>query len=244
VVDGHIYIILDVVQEDGRNIIKLGDPWANASDLMEDQEVRGVYSIEFNTFLETFTKLLLVKDFPENWKGVKFDSEILSSKGGPSPQSSLWVENPQYTFEITDKEEGNIILRMHRYIGLQSLQSNTLGSTFGFALFSLLSNELKIRTPDFKRILTVTKSNENENYVVANLKLGKGKYSLIPFTVEKGELAYFYCELFFDFRENMINFNFKPWDKILEPSFVNIAALKPVSISLENIPLNPLHREF
>jgi len=86
---------------------------------------------------------------------------------------------------------------------------------------------LKIRTPDFKRILTVTKSNENENYVVSNLRLGKGKYSLIPFTVEKGELAYFYCELFYDFRENLINFNFKPWDKVLEPSFVNIAALKP-----------------
>ena len=60
-VDGHIYIILDVVEEDGRRIVKIGDPWANAPDLMEDQEVRGVYNIEFNTFLETFTKLLLVK---------------------------------------------------------------------------------------------------------------------------------------------------------------------------------------
>ena len=195
---------------------------------MEDQEVPGVYNLDFNVFLETFTKLLLVKDFPENWKGIKFDCEILSSKGGPSPQSSLWVENPQYVFEVTDKEEGNVILRMHRYIGIQSLQAESLGSTFGFALFSLLSTELKIKTPDFKRILTVTKSTENENYVVANLKLPKGKYSLIPFTVEKGELAYFYCELFFDFRENLINFQFKPVDKILEPSFGNnIAALKP-----------------
>jgi len=62
---------------------------------------------------------------------------------------------------------------MHRYIGIQSLQAESLGSTFGFALFSLLSNELKIKTPDFKRLLTVTKSTENANYVVANLKLTK-----------------------------------------------------------------------
>ena len=92
-------------------------------------------------------------------------------------------------------------------------------------------------------LLQISNQEKYFSFLLKSLKLIiQGKYSLIPFTVEKGELGYFYCEIFFDFRENLINFNFKLYDKVLEPSFVNIAALKPVSSKLER-PLNQ-NREF
>jgi len=47
---------------------------------------------------------------------------------------------------------------MHRYIGIQSLQTENLGSGFGYALISLMSNEVNFL---FKCLLKSLDKSEN-----------------------------------------------------------------------------------
>ncbi len=52
---------MDIIEEDDTFMVRIGDPWANAPNLMEDQDNGGVYDIAYAVFLESFNKLLLVK---------------------------------------------------------------------------------------------------------------------------------------------------------------------------------------
>ena len=60
-----MYIIRDIIEEDGRFIVRIADPWANAPNLMEDEENNGIYDINYDLFIESFNKLLLVKVKPD-----------------------------------------------------------------------------------------------------------------------------------------------------------------------------------
>jgi hypothetical protein len=40
-------------------MIRIGDPWANSPKLLEDGA--GIYDVEYETFLESFNKLVIVK---------------------------------------------------------------------------------------------------------------------------------------------------------------------------------------
>jgi len=55
-----LYNILDVYEsEEGVKMIRIGDPWANSPKLLEDGA--GIYDVEYETFLESFNKLVIVK---------------------------------------------------------------------------------------------------------------------------------------------------------------------------------------
>ena len=61
----------------------------------------------------------------------------------------------------------------------------------------------------------------------------QGKYCLIPFTMQKGETAHFFSEIYFGCKENMVNFNFKSVERILEPCVIDIPHLRPVKYQLK-----------
>ena len=63
IANGHLYVIRDIIQENERFIIRIADPWANAPNLIEDQGNNGIYDLNYEVFIESFNKLLLVKVF-------------------------------------------------------------------------------------------------------------------------------------------------------------------------------------
>jgi hypothetical protein len=94
VAPGHMYIIYDIIlASDGSKKIRIADPWANGPITVKTM-TPGLYDLDFSIFLDTFNRLILAKDFPDDWKGIKFDCEILSSKGAPTVMNNFWVENP------------------------------------------------------------------------------------------------------------------------------------------------------
>ena len=227
---GHIYVILGV---DGNSkadrTVTIADPWAYSTP-MEDKQVGtedGIYVISMREFLESFNKLVIIQDYPDNWKGIKFDCDFAPSKGGAAPTNSAWIENPQYIFEVFEKEETKILIQCHRYVSSDGRTASGDHEVFGFAVFSMIPNKIKVESVDLKRMVHIAKTTGTEDHVHGFVSLAKGKYSLIPFTMKKGSMAYHYCEILFRCKEDQIKFIFHNTERALEVCVFDIDELKP-----------------
>ena len=72
-------------------------------------EEDGIFFMSFEDWSEHYTKLYICVDFPDSWKGFRFEGQLhkdLYNCGGlPNKQSQKkWARNPQYYFEVEDDQ--------------------------------------------------------------------------------------------------------------------------------------------
>ena len=56
--------------------------------------------MKIEDFVEMFNNVIVCRDFPDNYFGVKFESEWAPSLGFPHPKNTNWLNNRQYIFSI------------------------------------------------------------------------------------------------------------------------------------------------
>ena len=49
-------------------------------------------------FMEMFNTIVVGRDFPDNYFGVKFEDECAPSYGFPHPKNANWLNNKQFIF--------------------------------------------------------------------------------------------------------------------------------------------------
>lgn len=97
-----VYIFQDIDKKNEKFKIKC--PWANAPhpNPSENTENSHYIIINYEEFYELFDTLILIKDFGDEWKGVKFDAKLEPSFGLPSAKNQKFMMNQQYLFDVND----------------------------------------------------------------------------------------------------------------------------------------------
>lgn len=58
----------------------------------------GIFVMKLDDFVEMFNTVIIGRDFPDNYFGLKFEDEWAPSFGFPHPKNSNWLNNKQYIF--------------------------------------------------------------------------------------------------------------------------------------------------
>lgn len=81
--------------ETNKKFIKLADLWSNTPKISDSKEINlgnsNIQIIEYEEIYKWFNIMIILKDFPENWAGIRLDSEI---------ENENWIDNENYVFEI------------------------------------------------------------------------------------------------------------------------------------------------
>ena len=127
VVDGivqkHAYAVIDVVEEDGFQLVCLRNPWGmgewqgkfsdawlrkyGSSRLKyllrwEDRD-DGVFYMAFSDMLKYFDNVYICKLFPTNWFKASVRSEWKGITAGGAPGDPTWHHNPQFLLTLDRK---------------------------------------------------------------------------------------------------------------------------------------------
>lgn len=60
----------------------------------------GIFVMKIEDFVEMFNQLIVCRDFPDNYFGLRFDDEWAPSQGFPHPKNSNWLNNKQFIFSF------------------------------------------------------------------------------------------------------------------------------------------------
>jgi len=92
--------------------------------------------------LNQFTTLVIIKDYPDEWLGIKSDVNLDPSHGLPSVTNVAWINNPQYPFDVIDKNNVEMHIMLTKVKGIEI----TRNIIIGFMVFSINEKETKITT--------------------------------------------------------------------------------------------------
>jgi hypothetical protein len=63
----------------------------------------GIFCMRIEDFISYFNTIYVVRDFPDNYEGVKYSNKWDPSFGYPHKKNVEWIKNRQYVFKINDK---------------------------------------------------------------------------------------------------------------------------------------------
>ena len=63
----------------------------------------GIFCMKIEDFAEYFNTIYIVRDFPEDFEGVKYSNSWNPSNGHPHKKNTDWIKNPQYIFKVNDQ---------------------------------------------------------------------------------------------------------------------------------------------
>ncbi|CAI2382659.1 unnamed protein product [Moneuplotes crassus] len=185
----------------------------------------GIFCMRIEDFAQYFNSIYIMRDFPDNFEGVKYTSKWDPSFGYQNKKNVDWIKNPQYVFKVNDQKPVDFTIFLQqkdpRFISSNSPPYIPKLLNIGFLVCKIASteNELKFYH-ESKEIYR--KSPTCKRFVHGKLSLPIGRYILVPFTENTGDCSEFQLKFFFD--SDFINFITPGYKVILE----NEQSIEPI----------------
>lgn len=96
-----------------------------------------------NEMFEKFNKLVVLRELPNKWSGIRVFVEFLSN-GPISFTGNSWTQNNQYSFTLSKPTNARLILRRRWGSYNDSSSSDPSESIYGFMLFKSQNGETEI----------------------------------------------------------------------------------------------------
>jgi len=141
-------------------------------------------------FTQYFNTLYIVRDFPENYEGVRYSNLWNPSFGYPYKKNVEWIKNKQYVIKVHDQKPVDFTFLLQqkdpRVISSNNPPYNTKLLKIGFIVAKIASteNELKFYH-ESKEVFRIDPT--KKRFVHGKLQLTIGRYVLIPFTENAGD---------------------------------------------------------
>ena len=163
----------------------------------------GIFVMKIEDFIEMFNAVIVVRDFPDNCFGVKFEDEWGPSFGFPHPKNPNWLNNKQYifTFEnpllkeikvtaVLSQSDPRFISSLHPPYKEHRVQ-------IGLVVLKMGKVEDKVKYYDVtKKVLLKKPTSARSIAVILNLPQG-GKYCIIPVTKFSNDVQRYDLKLYF-----------------------------------------------
>lgn len=203
--------IFDSVDIAEKQIFIINPWWGNEVKPEENQLLK----LTLPEFFQTFNTVVILKDKSDEWRGIKFEISLNPSNGIPQQNNLAWVNNPQYAFEVLDKNQNTSIYAQLQLIsGVQSVRPCFIG----FMIFSINEKEMKIKTLVRSRMKAkaISSYSFDEKFAFAFCQLEKGKYVIVPFcnVINHGGV-YLQLEVYYDCKDFQLKF-FDRFEKVCD----------------------------
>ena len=172
-----------------------------------------IFVMKFDDFVYYFNTLMAVRDFPEEWSGVRYYTKWDPCYGIP-PRGKNWTKNPQFPFYLNKSAELAVNLQQPDPRAV-SENRHFNKYTILVVVFKLDQRETKVTSFDPKKI-AMQSLGANSRCVTANGNLSPGKYSIILLNSLDGCVSECYCSIYFDCPKEDIIFEKENWEVILE----------------------------
>lgn len=141
-------------------------------------------------FASYFNTIYVVRDFPDNYEGVKYSSSWNPSFGYPHKKNVEWIKNLQYVFKVTDQKAVDFIFLLQqkdpRFISSNSPPYHSKLLKIGFIICKIASTEDKlVFYHESKEVFR--KDPTSKRFIHGLVTLPIGKYVVIPITENAGD---------------------------------------------------------
>lgn len=171
-----------------------------------------IFIMAVEDFARFFNTLMIVRDFPDEWSGVRYFSQWNPGFGLP-PKSVNWGKNPSFAFEIKKKTE--LSIRVQQPDPRCYADARPPMKKLVLMFLVLKNNENALR--NYVAANVVVQSNAADSRSVsAEKELEPGSYVISVFTVAEGIICDFYLSIYFNCKKTEIVFKDSTWEVILE----------------------------
>jgi hypothetical protein len=141
-------------------------------------------------FSHYFNTLYIVRDFPDNYEGVRYSSGWDPSFGYPHKKNTEWIKNRQYVIKVNDQKPVDFTFLLQqkdpRLISSNNPPYNSKLLKIGFLVCKIANTESELKfyheSKEVFRIDPVRK-----RFVHGKIPLSIGRYVIIPFTENIGD---------------------------------------------------------
>jgi Calpain family cysteine protease len=171
-----------------------------------------IFVIPIEEFVKYFNTLMAVRDFPDEWSGVRYYSRWEPSYGLP-PKSPRWADNPNFQFTLTKSTELSIKLQQPDPRCFADARPPMRKQVLMILVFKNPGQALK----QFSSTnIALQSSAADSRAVSAEGELSAGSYIISIFTASEGVNSECYLSVYFNCKKNEIEFSNTTWEVILE----------------------------
>jgi hypothetical protein len=161
----------------------------------------GVFCMKIEDFAQYFNTMYIVRDYPENYEGVKYMHSWDPSNGYPHKKNTDWIKNRQYVFKVTDQTpvEFTFVLQQAdpRFVSSNSPSYNSKLLKIGYIVCKIASTEDElVFYHESKEVFR--KELIRKRFVHGSITLPIGKYAIIPVTENAGDCSNYQLKIYFD----------------------------------------------
>ena len=171
-----------------------------------------IFIMAIEDFIRYFNTLMAVRDFPDEWSGVRYFTKWSPSYGLP-PRAPQWVKNPHFPFTLTTTTELAINLQQPDLRCFADSRPPMKKLVLMFLIFKNTEQTLKV----YSSANTVAQSTAADSRsVTVEKELPPGDYIISIFTAAEGATSDCYLSIYFNCKKTEILFTDKSWEVILE----------------------------
>jgi hypothetical protein len=171
-----------------------------------------IFIMQISDFAKYFNTLMIVRDFPDEWSGIRYFTRWNPGFGLP-PRSVNWAKNPVFSFELKKTTEMSIRLQQPDPRCFADARPPMRKLVLMFLVMKQTESSLK----NFSNSNVVMQSNAADSRSVSSDKeLPAGRYLISIFTVNEGTVSDCYLSVYFNCKKNEIVFQDSSWEVILE----------------------------
>ncbi|CAG9316710.1 unnamed protein product [Blepharisma stoltei] len=190
-------------------------------DKFDKDELFHVWGAEDNIFImhaenfaQYFNTIMAVRDFPDEWSGVRYYTGWNPSYGIP-PRGKNWTKNPQFPFYIKKTTDISILLQQPDPRSVAENRPPFKKLTLLIVVFKLDMAEKSVGAFVPDRI-ALQSQGADSRCVMAGGELKAGKYSIVIMNSSEGVCSDCYLSIYFSCQKDEIAFENKSWEVILE----------------------------
>lgn len=173
-----------------------------------------IFIMNFDDFRTYFNTIMAVRDYPDEWSGIRYFTSWSPSYGVP-PRGKNWYRNPQYAFSIKSTTSLSIRLQQPDPRSIAENRPPFTKKKILAVVFKLGPTEKMVTQFDPSSIVMQSRGGDSRCVDVSGT-LKAGRYSIVIMSVEEGDYSDCFLSVYFNCRQNEISFDDKSWVVILE----------------------------
>ncbi|CDW89694.1 cysteine protease family c02 [Stylonychia lemnae] len=206
----------------------------------------GIFVIKLDDFVEMFNCIIIGRDYPDSYFGVKFEDEWAPSFGFPHPKNPDWLRNKQFIFTfdnpLVKEVRVTAIIQQNDPRFITQLHPPFKDHRVNIGLIVLKMNKIEDRVKFYdtnKKVLI--KKTQPSRSVECSFTITQGKYCIIPLTKYSNDVQKYQLKFYFNCQPADIIFETKPFKIILDNNMTQ--DIQETSISKKDL-LNQLNNKF
>lgn len=171
-----------------------------------------IFIMNIEDYIRFFNTLMTVRDFPDEWSGIRYFTSWNPSYGLP-PKSVNWGKNPCFAFTLSKKAEVSVRLQQPDPRCFADARPPMKKLVLMFLIFKNPTVALTQFNPSN---MALQSNAADSRSVSAEGDLPPGDYLISIFTAADGVFSNCYLSIYFNCKKEEIIFTDKTWEVILE----------------------------